>query len=438
MERQPWLRLVALVAAASLVAAACGDDDEEAAPDDEVEADEDVTPGEPEPAPGFDGETIRVGALTPTSGVVEIIGTPLTAGNLAYIDYVNEELGGVAGQYPIEVVIEDTAYNPTQASSAYAAVSDDVVMLIQLLGTPIVDALLPDLIDDGMVAQPATLEARWINEPNLIPILGSYQTQVINGLDWYYSEEGEEDDVLCTLASDDEYGDAGVQGARFAADQLGVDVAEEVTFPSPGQPERPEVDFVAQVSQLEGAGCDVVFFVATASDTTNFNTALTENPDYNPTVLGQSPTWLGIFADFEYLQENFFLIAEGPEYGDESVPGMAELIRIQEEYSDVPADHPGAIYFGFGYNEAKAVVQVLEKAVELGDLSRDGILRAVEEVGTLTFDGLAGDYQYGPVEEREAPLQSSIFRPNPEIETGLEIVAQDYQADYVDEFQPGE
>jgi ABC-type branched-subunit amino acid transport system substrate-binding protein len=436
MKRQPWLRLIAALTAASLIAAACGDDDDDAAPDDDVEADEDLTPGEPEPTAGFDGETITLGVLTPLTGTLEIIGEPLTAGNQAYVDYVNEELGGVAGQYPIDLEIRDTVYDPSTAASEYAAIRDDVVMLMQLLGTPITDALLPDLIDDDMVAGPATLDSKWVREPNLLPILGPYQMQAINSIDWYYNEEGDEGDTLCSLASDDEYGDAGLEGVDFAAENLGIDVDVQSTFPSPAQPERPDVDFVAQLGELDSGGCDIVFFVGTAIDTAALGTALTENPDYNPVVIGQSPSWLTAFAGNEYMQENFYLAAEGPEYGDESVPGMEELVRLQETYApDIGPDHLGAIYFNFGVNQARAVVQVLETAVDRGDLSREGILQAMEEVGTLTFDGLAGDYEYGPAEDRVPPTTSSIFRPNPDMGIGLELVVQDYEADYAADFE---
>src|SRR5690606_2454879 len=107
MTRTTWLRPLALLTALVLVLGACGgrgDDDDDtssttAAAGEEAggedEGGEEEPPGDPEPAPGFDGETIRIGVLTPTSGSVAIIGTPLTAGNQAYVDYVNEELGGI-------------------------------------------------------------------------------------------------------------------------------------------------------------------------------------------------------------------------------------------------------------------------------------------------------------------------------------------------------
>lgn len=439
MMRSRWTRLLAVFSVLLIVLGACGGrDDDDASPTTEAPADgengdegdngDDEPAGPPEPTAGFDGETIRLGVLTPTSGQVAIIGNPLTAGNQAYFDYVNEELGGIAGEYPVELVVEDTAYDPTTAGQRYAAISDDVALILQVLGTPVTNALLPDFIDDDMLAAPASLDSAWVREPNLIPVGAPYQYQAINGIDWYFSQPENEGQALCTLASDDEYGDTGVAGAEFAAENLGIEIAESATFPAPSAT-RPAQTFEAQLSQLESAGCEVILFVATASDTGGLTTALTENV-YSPTILGQSPSWLGPFATFEFLQSNFYLLSEGAAYGDESIPGMAELVRIQETYApDVAPD----IYFNFGYLQGMAVHQLLEEAVANGDLSRQGLMAALESVGTFTFDGLVGDYVYGTADERVPPTTSSIFKPNPDLPQGLEMVSQDYSASYIDD-----
>jgi ABC-type branched-subunit amino acid transport system substrate-binding protein len=441
MMQKRWRQLLAVFAVSMLVLGACGGrDDDDAAPTttaapgdttDTTDEGEDEPPGDPEPAPGFDGETIRLGVLSATSGVVSIIGNPLTAGNQAYFDALNEEQGGVAGRYRVELVIEDNQYDATITSQRYAAIRDDVVAFLQILGTPPTNAVLPDLIDDEIVAAPASLDSAWVREPNLLALGGPYQIQAINGIDWWFSQAENEGQVLCTLASDDEYGDTGVEGAEFAAENLGIDIAANVTYPAPSAT-RPAQTFEAQLSQLEGAGCEVILFVATPTDTGGFTTALTENTGYNPTILGQSPTWLGLFAGFPYLQENYYALSEGPQYGDESIPGMAELVRVLETYAP---DQPPDIYFNFGYLQAMAMHQILEEAVARGDLSRAGMLAALESVGTLTFDGLSGDYVYGPAADRVPPIVSSIFRPNPDAPGGLEIVEYEYEAPYAGDFE---
>jgi ABC-type branched-subunit amino acid transport system substrate-binding protein len=425
-KRQAWLRLLTGFAAIALVATACGgrDDDDDAAGGDEA-----AEGGAPETVPGFDGETIRLGVVTPTSGPVAIIGEPLTNGNRAYWDYVNEELGGVGGEFQVELVIEDSAYDAPTAVQKYNEIKGDVVMFNQLLGTPIVNALLEQLVADDIVAQPASLDSFWVREQNLLPIGAPYQIQAINGVDWYVNEGGgSTDSAICTLRQDDPYGEAGQEGVDFALEELGIDLTEEVTFPV-GNP-----DFTTQITQLQGAGCEMVWLTSTPTDT---GSALGKAAElgYAPRWMAQSPTWIGLFVDsplLPYLQENFTWVSEGPEYGDESVPGMSELLRIQETYA--PGQEPD-IYFNFGYNEAKAVHQVLEQAVEMGDLSHDGIIEAMNSIDALEFEGLLGEYGWGAPDDRNPPRANSIFEVDPNKPIGLGLIVAEHQAPFAEDFE---
>jgi ABC-type branched-subunit amino acid transport system substrate-binding protein len=424
-KRQAWLRLLTGFAAVALVATACGGrDDDDAAGDDEA-----AEGGAPETVPGFDGETIRLGVVTPTSGPVAIIGEPLTNGNRAYWDYVNEELGGVGGEYQVELVVEDSAYDAPTAVQKYNEIKGDVVMFNQLLGTPIVNALLEQLVADNIVAQPASLDSFWVREANLLPIGAPYQIQAINGVDWYVTEGGgSTDSAICTLRQDDPYGEAGQEGVDFALEELGIELTEEVTFPV-GNP-----DFTTQITQLQGAGCEMVWLTSTPTDT---GSALGKAAElgYAPRWMAQSPTWIGLFVEsplLPYLQENFTWVSEGPEYGDESVAGMSELLRIQETYAP---DQAPDIYFNFGYNEAKAVHQVLEQAVEMGDLSHEGIIEAMNSIDELEFDGLLGEYGWGAPDDRNPPRANSIFEVDPNKPIGLGLIVAEHQAPFAENFE---
>lgn len=437
MRPTKWMRLLAVASSLALVGAACGDDDDDGGADTESDGGDGGAAAELEPAPGFDGTTIRVGALTNNGPPLAAIGIPLTAGNQAYFDYVNTELGGIAGRYKVELVVEDTAYNPTTAGEKFAATVDDVALYVQMLGTPIVDALLGDLEDENVIASPASLDSKWVGEPQLLPVGAPYQMQAINSIDWYYNQAGNEDKVLCSLASDDEYGDAGVEGVDHVAEALDIEVGARSTFPSPSGRGGAAHDFSGNVRELEQAGCEVVFIVATLADTTGIATAFGSVPDFRPQLIGQSPMWVKAAAASPFLQENFLLAGEGPAYGDTSVAGMEQLIRVRESYA--PNQEPD-IYFNFGYVQARAAHALLEKAVELGDLSRDGLARALEELGTVDFGDLTGDYTYGAPEDRVPPISSSIFRPNgdaTQFPTGLELVEAGYIADSADDYDLG-
>lgn len=428
MKRHRWYHRVTVLTALVLLATACGGGRD----DDDADEDEDGTDengGEPATGPGFDGETIRLGVVTPTSGPIAVIGEPLTNGNRAYWEYVNEELGGVGGKYQVELDIQDSAYDPPTAVQKYNQIKDDVVMFNQILGTPSVNALLEQLTADNILAQPASLDSFWVREQNLLPIGTPYQIQAINGIDWWVTEGGgSEESAICTLRQDDPYGEAGQEGVDFALEQLGIELADEATFPVRNP------DFTTQITQLQGSGCELVWLTSTPTDTASALAKAAEL-DYAPQWMGQSPTWIGAFVEsalMPYLQANFIWVSEGPEYGDTSAEGMSELLRIQEEYAP---DQVPDIYFNFGYYESLAVHRVLEAAVENGDLSREGIIEAMNSLDELDFGGVIGTYGWGPPEDRDPPRANSIFQPNPDKPIGLELVVEEHEAPFAADFE---
>jgi ABC-type branched-subunit amino acid transport system substrate-binding protein len=288
-------------------------------------------------------------------------------------------------------------------------------MFAQILGTPIVNALLPQLKQDNIVAQPATLDAFWVREQNLLPIGAPYQIQVINAMDWYINEKGSADDTICWVGTDDPYGEAGLEGMEFAAEELGFEIAAQPTFATT------DTEFTAPINALKGANCEMVFGTFTAASITGLLGAAAQQ-GFAPVWIGQSPSWLSAFAGTalkDYFEANFHLVLEGPAWGDESVEGMVELIEDQEKY--FPDQAPDQ-YYAFGYAEAKAVVEVLEKAVELGDLSREGIIEAMNSIETLEVGGLLGDYEYGPPEDRNPPRTNTIAKINAAMPVGLELI----------------
>jgi ABC-type branched-subunit amino acid transport system substrate-binding protein len=230
------------------------------------------------------------------------------------------------------------------------------------------------------------------------------------------------------MIQDDAYGEAGQAGVEFAAENLDFEVAETQRFRVGSQ------NVAGQISRLRRAQCDAVFLVATPTDAgTIWGTAA--QGKFAPRWIAQSPAWIDELAQSElapYLQQNVWVAAEGTEWGDTKVPGMAEMVKNVEELR--PKQEPD-YYFAFGYNQARAMTAVLEQAVKDGDLSREGIMKASEDVGTVSFDGLTGDYQYGPAEDRNPPRSSTIFEVDPEKPFGLGTLEYLYESDLAKEFE---
>jgi len=427
------LRMLAMMLALVLAASACGGSDEEDADPGGDGGTAETTDGgeepagDPEPTAGFDGTTIKIGVITPTSGRVAIIGNPLTNGNKAFFDQLNAN-GGIAGKYQVELVVRDSKYESQTAIQEYNATKGDVVMYAQLLGTPIVNALLPQLDADGIVASPASLDAFWVREQSLLPIGGPYQIQMINGVDWYVNEGGGEGKKICSLTQDDPYGEAGQQGLDFIAEDLGIELGPQVKFTAGN------TDYTTQINQLQGENCEAVALVATPADAAAALGKAAQG-NYAPTWLAQSPSWLKVLfaGDLRpYAEANVKLLSEGADWGDESVEGMSEMIAAMEEFT--PDQEPDT-YFAFGYLQASAVAQVLEAAVENGDLSHEGIIEAMNSLEELDFGGLSGTYGYGPPEDRNPPRASTIYKVDLTSPTGLTAEVLDYESEASEAFE---
>ena len=400
-------RLLAALLAFTLIGAACGRDDD----DDSSGGGGD---GELATGPGFDGTTIKLGVLEGVSGpIADPIGKPLSAGGDAYWARVNAA-GGVAGKYKVELVKEDTAYSNEQTKAKYTKIKNDVVMFSQILGTPPTKTVLVDLKTDGIAAAPASLDAAWVHEPNLLPVGSTYQIQFVNAASWLVNDEGFKDKPICMMAIESEYGQAGLEGLEYAAKELGFTIAATARFKG-----TPDEDYTGQIAQLQTAKCAAVFLTALPTNTGRIIGAAAQK-GLSPRWIGQSPTWVSALAASPQiaplLQKSFYWTSEGTTWGDTSVVGMKELIEDVTKYA--PTQKPD-VYFAFGYTQAKAVHALLEQAVDNGDLSRPGILKAIEEV-EIDYEGLLGDYKYGKAADREPSSSTVIFKVNPAVPGALE------------------
>jgi ABC-type branched-subunit amino acid transport system substrate-binding protein len=367
------------------------------------------------PTPGVSGDTITVGVIASQSDAVAVIGVPMANAIQTYFDARNAE-GGIGGRYTVRVLVEDHTYaNPSTSAQKYQKVKGDVAMFATVVGTDHINMLIPLLAEDSVMVVPASFDAEWVREPNILPWSPPYQIWAMNGLSYFRSLPGNSAKVLCAMTLATGYGEAGLEGVRHGAEQEGYALAATATFKQDDQ------DFVAPITQLRNAKCDAVM-LASLPGTTGRVLGAAAQAGFAPQWLLLSPGWLGAFVDSplrDYLVQHAWVLADAPEWGDTTVAGMRALLAARERFRP---DQKPDLYFAAGWTAAIATERLLAKAVELGDLSRAGIMRASEVMGQVSFDGIASDYMYGPASERVPPRTTSIFRVDPSNPIGLKTV----------------
>jgi ABC-type branched-subunit amino acid transport system substrate-binding protein len=362
------------------------------------------------PTPGVRNDTIYIGALTPLSDAVAVIGKPMLAGLTTYFDRVNAEEGGIAGRYTVRVIAEDVTYaNPSTSTQKYQKIKGDVALFGMVVGTDNVNGLLPLLAEDSVIAMPTTFDAEWVRNPNLLSWGTPYQLQAINGVS-YYREKYGKDRKICSLVLATGYGEATEEGLEYLAQDAGFTVVAKARFKQDDQ------DFVAPITQLKNAGCEAVMLAALPGVTGKvLGTAA--QLSFAPRWIATSPSWHHALAASpirDYLERNFWTSWDGPALDDTTVAGNRVILASMAKYA--PQQQPD-FYFNAGFILAYGLHRLMEEAVAAGDLSRSGFMRAMTSLGTVSSDGLLGDYTYGPTAQRNPPRTGTIFR----VEVGAPI-----------------
>jgi len=403
------LRALALITAVVLVSAACRQ--------------------EVKTSVGVVGRSITLGEISTLTGSVAVIGKPLTKGHEVYWQYVNEVLGGVGQKLPkeerykVELITLDSQYRPDIQVQQYNAMKDKVLMIDQSLGTANTNAILPQINEDKILTAAATLSSDWPKQKYVVATGAPYPAQFINAAQ-YLKDKGITPKAGI-IYQDDDYGLDGLKGLEFAAKEFGFQIIAKATY------KTSDTSYAAPVTAMKTAGADYVFRASTPTATgTILGTAATLA--YAPQFIGLSPSWAGALTGtaekpspiLGFMQKQYWVVTDAQcAWGDVKVgcEGMKELIDNHKKFG---GDQPPDYYFIFGYTQARVVHQILEKAVEMGDLTRAGVVKAFESLKNVNMGGLLNPISYGSECKDKVPATgSTIWKIDPAQPIALANVA---------------
>jgi ABC-type branched-subunit amino acid transport system substrate-binding protein len=358
--------------------------------------------------PGVDTskKIINLGILTPLSGpVAPPIGIPLTKGIETYFKAVNAN-GGING-YQVNLIEKDSQYNPQLQVQMYNQIHNQVLMMAESLGSPTTQAIVSLAERDKMLVSAASLDSILARQQYMVLIGTPYRLQVENGLEFAIkaaTKLGVTNPKVGIIYQDDAYGQDGLTGFNEAIGcYSALNNVAQATY------ELTDKTFTAQITKMKTAGAQFVVLTAvptiaagiigTAAQLGYFPQWILNSPAWANGLLAVSPQFTGL------LEKSVWVVAQGATWGDRSQPGMAEMLDNIQKYA--PDQKPDG-YFQFGYAEAKVTYAILKKASDNGDLTRAGLLKAFNELGTVDLGGLFGaNAQYGSAPNQRVPTRSN-------------------------------
>jgi ABC-type branched-subunit amino acid transport system substrate-binding protein len=373
---------------------ACGGESKPAATE-ATEPGTPTAPGEPsapslKAGPGVDvaNKTIRLGVLNDESGPAATIGKPYAAGKRLVAALANDPSSGLlpAG-WKVELVEKDHGYNPQKSVQAYNEIKDNVLMVVQSFGTPNTLPLRPMLERDQMLALPASLSSQMAENKFTIPNGPSYEIEAMRAMDWVVAEvekAGKSKDTIkaAVVYQQDDYGQDGLNGWKKAADKHGVKVVSEQTV-RPG-----ERDFTAVVTGLKQAGAThVLLTVLPSASGPLLGTAA--QLQVQPVWIGNTPSWVDAFWKPETIPpavfKNFHWVSGMPYWGDDS-KGMPKFIEAYEKHGK--ALSAPDFYVLMSYTQGVLALELIKRAIEAGDITREGVLAQIPKVASFDAQGL--------------------------------------------------
>jgi ABC-type branched-subunit amino acid transport system substrate-binding protein len=406
-ERRVGPRLILLLLILAMVAAGCrgdgGDGGEDGAAGGDTgatEPDTGTTPDEGEGEGGDEGEgddeggeligvtdepcpnavnedngCIYLGIISDlTEGPFAALAVPITDAQEAFWRRVNE--GGGIGGYDIDVTtwVRDNRYSPDVHNQVWQEMRNDVLALAQTLGSPTTLAIIDDLEARNVVAAPANWTSANLFEDVIIESGAPYCIESMNAVDWAIENRGPVEKIMAVHLPGD-YGDDGAAGARIAAEENGIEFIDVPT--QPGQENQGEA-----IGRIVAEQPDLVILTLTPTDTAVV-VGQAAAQGFQGTFIGNSPTWnpglLGTAAA-DALRALYLQAAPWAGF-DTDTPG-------HEAMREALGDVEGNDGYTAGWVWQYPLRAALERASENGDLTREGLLRAVEELESVDYEGM--------------------------------------------------
>lgn len=371
---------------------------------------------------GVTDDTITLGAMSDLSNVFAGLGQTLVDGNELYFEERNAD-GGICGRQ-VELEVVDHGYDVQKATSQFVDLEPDVLGFVQLLGSPVVAALSPQIASTGAITIPTTWSTDWLGKDGLVVAGASYPNDIVNGLD-HLVRQGKlkQGDRIGHVYFEGDYGSNAVEGSTFAAEQLGLELETVAVEPT-------ATDLTAQVNQLANARVDAILVSAGPRQTASIAGVaaasgldvplLANGPGFDPALL-DTPVGAA-------LEKNLYVSTSYEPFAGSSEAAQ----KVAAAWSEGNDGGTPTIYVNYGYASAAVYGEALDAACDDGDLTREGVEKALRSLDALDT-GLMPTLDLTDA-TRMPTTDSYVSQVDPKTPGGLVVVEEPFTSDLAAEF----
>ena len=341
--------------------------------------------GDLKTGPGVTADTITLGQLTDLSGVFAPLATAFTQSQEMYW----KKQGPICDR-KVKLINKDAAYDVQKAVSLYKSTEPDIAMLSQVVGSPIIAALLPSFEKDQMLAVAAAWPPAFLDAESVAIPGASYDIEAINGIEWLMENKGlKEGDTIGDLYFEGDFGEGGLIGVKYAAEKHGLKVVEQKI-------KATDEDMSGAAAKFKREGVKAIW-VTTAPGQLASLAGVAKSIGLEVPIGTNGPVFAPQLLDTpvgETLDKTVTVFNSGASYA-------ADLPEAKQVAADYEKAYPKGVpqqAVMTGWSQAQITKAVLDKACESKDLSREGIVKAFRQLKGIDTGGLiAGDLDFTQV-----------------------------------------
>lgn len=338
--------------------------------------------------PGVSKDKIKLGHFGDLTGPAAFIGTILVDVMGAFWEQVNRQ-GGIHGR-KVEFIAEDNKYSPvrTVAAFKYLISRHNVFAIHNVYGSTPCTAIFPLIKREKIPVFPTFATATTMYTPPKrylfsMTSVASDEAEVI--VDYIMKDLDEKNPRIAICYQDDEWGKDGLTGMREAVSRYGQKLVAAESY------KRGSVDLSSQSINFKMAKAEHIFYIGFAP---NFATLMKECKK-----LGMSPKFYGDVGTVtvqtlklagDAARGSMYVIHSATE--SEDVAGMVKMKATLQKYR--PHIQRIDPLLCLAWSGSLALTDALQRTGR--DLTREGLIDALEGLKNFETGGLVPPISYGP------------------------------------------